>query len=198
MIKPFSQACENNSIPILNQLSRLLADSQTVLEVGSGTGQHAVYFAESLPHVVWQTSDLKENHEGINLWIAESGLDNILPPLIFDVAEKGNNDNTYDAIFMANTLHIMSESVVRKCIKKASKYINENGFLITYGPFNYEGQFTSESNARFDQWLKAADIGRGIRDFEWVNKLAEDRGFTFEEDHPMPANNRLLVWRFKR
>ena len=198
MIKPFSQACENNSAPILHQLTRLFEDTKTVLEVGSGTGQHAAYFAEGIPHLTWQTSDLTENHEGIHLWVEESGRQNLFPPIEFDVNEPPlSHGCSYDAVFMANTLHIMPCMAVENCIRNLAQYINTGGLLVVYGPFNYEGEFTSDSNARFDQWLKAADPQRGIRDFEWINKLAEAVGFSLLEDNSMPANNRLLVWCFK-
>jgi cyclopropane fatty-acyl-phospholipid synthase-like methyltransferase len=196
MIKPFSQACANNGPFILSELNRLLQPSDTVLEIGSGTGQHAVLFAQSLPEVRWQCSDLEENHQGINLWLEEAGLDNLLKPLTLDVDQHSVDPGRYEAIFMANTLHIMSIQSVENCFQGVAQNASkENGLLIVYGPFNYGGEYTSESNARFDQWLKAADVERGIRDFEWVNKMAEDAGFAFEEDIEMPANNRLIVWR---
>lgn len=198
MIKPFSQACENNSFPILNHLKRLLPSGEvsTVLEIGSGSGQHAVYFSEALSHLTWQTSDLPENHEGIHLWLEDAGLFNVLPPLIFDAASGLSEQHTYDAIFMANTFHIMSQEAVEHCFQHIPRYLNDGGLLIVYGPFNYDGQFTSESNERFDQWLKAASVERGIRDFEWLDRKAADQGFVFQEDNAMPSNNRLLVWRF--
>jgi cyclopropane fatty-acyl-phospholipid synthase-like methyltransferase len=197
MIKPFSQACANNGPPILMQLTRLLASSKTVLEIGSGTGQHAIYFAAALPHLVWQPSDLAENHEGIQCWINESGTSNVLPPYALDVRQAAHHTKIYDAVFMANTLHIMNWFTVEHCFTIIAQHLDANGLLIVYGPFNYDGKFTSESNERFDQWLKAADEERGIRDIERVNKLAGDLGLFLEEDIAMPANNRLLVWRFK-
>ncbi len=197
MIKPFSQACENNGPPILSQLTRLLSDTKTVLEIGSGTGQHATYFAAGLPQLLWQTSDLLDNHEGINLWVEDAGLSNLLAPIEYDVTQALSSSQLYDAIFMANTLHIMPWAAVEACIQRMSQQVNDDGLLIVYGPFNYGGDYTSESNARFDQWLKAADPARGIREFERIDKLARDSDFIFEEDIAMPANNRLLVWRFK-
>jgi len=196
MLKPFSQACENNAPSILTQLSRLLTNSKSVLEIGSGTGQHAVYFGKALPHLEWQASDLLENHEGICLWLGEAGLQNVLPPIEFDVGQKYEDAERYDAIYMSNTLHIFSWKQVKRCFSKVRDTMSDKGLLLVYGPFNYNGNFTSESNMRFDQWLKAANSERGIRDFERVNKLAQDNGFIFEEDNAMPANNRLLVWRF--
>lgn len=197
MLKPFSKACENNARPILSQLSRLLDDSASVLEIGSGTGQHAVFFGKGLPHLQWQTSDLLENHEGICLWLDEAGLHNVLPPIEFDVAEKYEDSERYDAIFMANILHILSSKQIKKCFTQMPEIVTKSALLIIYGPFNYHGEFSSPSNMRFDQWLKANNPDSGIRDFERVNKLAHDAGFILEEDKAMPANNRLLVWRFE-
>ncbi|MFT6387364.1 MAG: cyclopropane fatty-acyl-phospholipid synthase-like methyltransferase [Cellvibrionaceae bacterium] len=197
MLKPFSQACENNAPSILVQLTRLLSGSTSVLEIGSGTGQHAVFFGKALPHLEWQASDLIENHEGICLWLDEADVQNVLSPIEFDVGEAHDEDDEhYDVIFMSNTLHILSWKQVKLCFSEVRNAINDKGLLVVYGPFNYNGKFTSESNVRFDQWLKAANSERGIRDFERVNKLAKDNGFIFEEDNAMPANNRLLVWRF--
>jgi cyclopropane fatty-acyl-phospholipid synthase-like methyltransferase len=194
MIKPYSTACANNSDAILNELSRLLIQTKTVLEIGSGTGQHAVHFASHLKHLIWQTSDRVDNHQGINCWVDESTLNNLLAPIVFDVTQDAVLDTSYDAIFMANTLHIMSWSVVGQCIKKASSYLTTNGLLIVYGPFNYKGEFTSTSNQQFDQHLKASNAECGIRDFEKINRLAGDAGLCLKEDKAMPANNRLLVW----
>lgn len=196
MTKPYSAACANNSDAILNHLSTLLIKTQSVLEIGSGTGQHAAYFASYLKHLVWQTSDIVNHHQGINCWVNESNLSNLLAPIAFDVTEKIALEVKYDAIFMANTLHIMSWPVVKKCIDETSKNLNDNGLLIVYGPFNYKGEFTSESNQQFDQYLKASNAERGIRDFEKINLLLINCGFTFKEDNEMPANNRLLVWQF--
>ncbi len=197
MEKPFSVACEKNSATILSELSRLLINTQSVLEIGSGTGQHATYFSRHLSHLIWQTSDVIDNHAGINMWVGDAGLDNLLAPVVFDVTQEQGLTKKYDAIFMANTLHIMPWDVVVQCIKKSSQVLNNNGLLVVYGPFNYGGAFTSESNAGFDQWLKEADSRRGIRDFERVNDEAIKRRFSLIEDNAMPANNRLLVWRYE-
>jgi len=197
MLKPFSQACANNAPFILAQLKRVLVNTRSLLEIGSGTGQHAVFFGEGLPFLEWQSSDLLENHEGICLWIAEASLNNVLPPIEFDVSEEYTEDEKYDAIFMSNTLHIMHWEEVEQCFSQLYKALNHGGKLVVYGPFNYNGEFTSDSNLRFDQWLKAADTEKGIRDFERVDTLARNNGFIFEEDNVMPANNRLLVWRLQ-
>jgi cyclopropane fatty-acyl-phospholipid synthase-like methyltransferase len=196
MTKPYSAACANNSDAILVQLLRLFVKTQSVLEIGSGTGQHATHFASNLQHLVWQTSDVVENHDGINCWVGESELSNLLAPIEFDVTQDADLNSRYDAIFMANTLHIMPWSVVEKSLNKAAMYLNTNGRLIVYGPFNYKGKFTSDSNQQFDRHLKASNFERGIRDFEKVDQLATSLGFSFEEDNIMPANNRLIAWKF--
>jgi cyclopropane fatty-acyl-phospholipid synthase-like methyltransferase len=194
MTKPYSVACEKNSDAILNELTRLLIKTKTVLEIGSGTGQHAVYFASHLKHLIWQASDIADNHQGINCWLDEAQLTNLLAPITVDVTQDSLINNSYDAIFMANTLHIMSWLAVQKCIKRASLCLNAKGLLIVYGPFNYRGEFTSASNQQFDLHLKSSNAERGIRDFEKVNRLANDAGFFLKEDNTMPSNNRLLVW----
>ena len=191
--KPFSQACENNKQPILQVLSRYLRNCKTVLEVGSGTGQHAVYFSQHLPQLSWQPSDLEMNLAGINQWCDEAAQSNLLKPLVLDI--DGNwPEQSYDAIFNANTAHIVSWQQVQTLFSRITDVLVEGGFFILYGPFNYHGAYTSESNAKFDQWLKARDVRSGIRDFEAVNDLARAAGLTLIEDCVMPANNRTLVW----
>ncbi|MEO0443719.1 MAG: DUF938 domain-containing protein [Pseudomonadota bacterium] len=197
MNKPFSQACENNKQAIYATLKPYLAHKKSVLEIASGTGQHAVYLGQQMPHLQWQTSDLIDKHQGILQWISDAGLTNVLPPLTWNVTTPPPVEQPVDAVFMANTLHIMSQSTVQQCIAQLPKLVVVGGLLCIYGPFNYKGQYTSESNAAFDQWLQARDHASGIRDVEWVNQQLEDAGFTIEQDHPMPANNRLLVYLFK-
>lgn len=192
--KPFSQACENNKQPILDILLRVFANRKKVLEVGSGTGQHAVFFAPALPHLTWQTSDLEINHSGINHWLNDFDADNLLPPLVLDADQFPSNLKTVDAVFTANTCHIMAWSSVVNLFKGLEKILSSDGILAIYGPFNYNGQFTSDSNARFDQWLKQRIPHQGIRDFEAINRLAQSIGLNLVEDNAMPANNRLLVW----
>ncbi|MFT5420357.1 MAG: cyclopropane fatty-acyl-phospholipid synthase-like methyltransferase [Candidatus Endobugula sp.] len=195
MLKPFSQACINNRDAILHQLQRLLVDSQWILEVGSGTGQHAVYFSHALPHLNWQTSDLEENHQGINEWVDEAPHKNCLKPLVLDVTNPVWPSKQYDAVFTANTLHICSWQQVELFFQHATQSLKPNGYLIVYGPFKYAGEYTSESNARFDQFLKATHPGRGIRDIEKLTKLAIGNSLALVEDQAMPANNRLLVFK---
>lgn len=192
--KPFSQACENNKSPILTVLQPLFTDIQTVLEIGSGTGQHAVYFAKEMPDIHWQTSDLPENHAGIKLWLDESGLENVSPPIEFDVRAQGWPQQNYDVVFTANSLHIMAWESARLMLSRVNQLINKAGYLVIYGPFNYGNEYTSESNARFDQWLKRQNPDSGIRDFEAVDAIVKDAGFDLHFDKAMPANNRMLCW----
>lgn len=193
MSKPYSAACERNREPILRVLRRHFSDRRHVLEIGSGTGQHAVHFAAALPGLIWQTSDRAENLAGIRCWLDEAGLPNTPAPLEFDV--NGNwPQRNYDAVFSANTLHIMSWPEVRRLFAGLPDVMSADARVVIYGPFNYGGQFTSASNAAFDASLKAQDEHMGIRGFEAVDELARLAGFALAEDCAMPANNRCLVW----
>jgi len=193
--KPFSQACENNQQPILEVLQRHLADVDHVLEIGSGTGQHAAFFAPHLAHLTWQTSDLAEHHHGIRLWVEDASVDNLMMPLELDVTARPWPIDTTGAVFSANTAHIMSWLVVREFVTGAAGILKEDGVFCLYGPFNYAGRYTSDSNERFDRSLKLRGCGSGIRDFEAVDEIAGAAGLCLVEDNAMPANNRLLVWR---
>lgn len=195
--KPFSQACENNKQPILDILLRVFSDRKQVLEVGSGTGQHAVHFAPQLPHLIWQTADLEHNHSGINAWIDDHPAENLRTPLILDADHPPWSIDSVDAVFTANTCHIMAWSSVVNLFSGLDSVMERDSVLAIYGPFNYNGKFTSESNARFEQWLKQQAPHQGIRDFEAISKLAEKIGLSLVEDNEMPANNRLLVWQRK-
>lgn len=192
--KPFSQACENNKTSILLHLKRLFKHTQNVLEIGSGTGQHAVYFAQQMPHLIWQTSDRVINHNGIDLWLNEHPSKNLLPPIALDVTTYDWAIKT-DAIYSANTAHIMPWAAVEALFKGAGAALNKKGLFVLYGPFNYGGEFSSDSNARFDEHLKLSEPKQGIRDYEKIVALANSVGLTAQEDNPMPANNRLLVFK---
>lgn len=194
MNKPFSQACENNKRPILDVLKRHLGNVQSVLEIGSGTGQHAVFFGEHLPHLAWQTSDQRHYHEGIDAWLADAGLDNVAPPLDLDVNVEPWPITSAEAVFSANTAHIMGWSTVEAFVAGVGRLLGPGGLFLLYGPFNYGGRHTSDSNARFDVSLRMQDPRMGIRDFEAMDDLARSAGMTLIEDNAMPANNRLLVW----
>ena len=193
-MKPFAESSEQNKHPILAVLKQYYLEAETVLEIGSGTGQHAVFFSENLPHVTWVTSDQAEYHTGIEMWLKESVLENIQGPLALDVNQTQWPVQQTDAIFSANTVHIMGWTSVENMFAGIGRVLKTDGVFCLYGPFNYNGQFSSESNARFDQWLKQRDSESGVRDFEALQKLADKAGLTFIEDVEMPANNRVLVW----
>ena len=194
MIKPYSAACDNNRQPILEIIEVLFADCKEILEIGSGTGQHAVYFAGKLPHLIWHSSDLQENHAGIELWLNEANLPNTPPPLMLDVTRAHWPELNVEAVFCANTIHIIGWDSVKAMIAGAGKLLPDNGLLVLYGPFNYNNAYTSESNARFDIWLKQRDPESGIRNFEDVEKLANAADLYLQHDYAMPANNRLICW----
>jgi cyclopropane fatty-acyl-phospholipid synthase-like methyltransferase len=193
-MKQYSEACDQNRDPILSVICREFANCRRILEIGSGTGQHAVYFARQLPHLTWQPSDMASSHVSINAWRAEAGLDSVAPPLELDVLQDDWPATRYDGIFSANTCHIMSWPAVRAMFSGVGKVLEAGGIFCLYGPFNYHGGYTSESNARFDAFLKSRDPDSGIRDFEQLDRLADEHGLQFRHDHEMPVNNRLLVW----
>ncbi|NOQ13139.1 MAG: DUF938 domain-containing protein, partial [Methyloprofundus sp.] len=189
----FSQACENNKQPILQKIQPVFNESTSVWEIGSGTGQHACYFAQHLPHLVWQATDRKEHLAGIDCWIAETGLANLPKSLALNVVDKQWPCQQMQALFTANTLHIMHWQEVEDFFAGLAKYLTDRAVVCIYGPFNYHGQYTSESNAQFDQYLKARDPQSGIRDFEAIETLAKAAHLVISDDFSMPANNRLLV-----
>ena len=194
-MKPYAESCEQNRDPILEVLRPLLREACHVLEIGSGTGQHAVYFSTQLPHLLWQTSDTIEHHAGINAWLDNGGPVNALPPLELDVRSSAWPTRRYDAVFSANTVHIMGWEAVVALFAGVGCVLAPHGLFILYGPFNYSGRYTSESNARFDQWLKARDPQSAIRNFEDLEGLAQSAGLVLHADIEMPVNNRTLVWR---
>ena len=192
--KPFSPACERNREPILAALREPFSNRRQVLEIGSGTGQHAVHFAAALPHLTWQTSDVAAHLPGIRAWLAEAALPNTPPPLELDVTGPWPVAR-YDAAFTANTLHIMSWPEVQRTFAQLAGTLTDDAVLAVYGPFNEEGQFTSESNAAFDASLRERAPHMGLRDVSAVDALARGIGLHRFADLPMPANNRTLLWR---
>jgi hypothetical protein len=184
-MRPFSEACERNREPILAVLRRAFASSRRVLEIGSGTGQHAAYFSAALRHLTWQASDIADHLEGIRMWG--------VTPIELDVGQPWPAVDA-DAVFSANTAHIMSWPQVERMFAGIGALPSLEVFCL-YGPFSYGGKHTSESNARFDAMLQARDPASGVRDFDDIAALARRCGMTVEEDNPMPANNRLLVFR---
>jgi Protein of unknown function (DUF938) len=193
---PFSQSCENNKGPILHALEALFADRRRVLEIASGTGQHATWFARHMPHLQWQPTERPDHlavlqprcaaYEGNNL-LSAAPLDVSLRP--WETLDQPN------AIFTANSLHIMPWESVEDLFAELGVRALADTLLVVYGPFNYGGEYTSPSNAGFDQWLAQQSPFSAIRDFERVDKLANAAGFGLQHDMEMPANNRLLVWR---
>lgn len=196
---PFSQASENNKKPILEELRVWLKDSKAVLELGSGTGQHAVYFAPRLEHLIWNTSDLPENHAAIAARLSLHPAANLRAPMLLDARDTRWPSSTaalgVDAIYSANTAHIMHWDAVMSMFAGVGKALPVGGLFLLYGPFCYAGEHTSEGNRAFDASLRAGDAGKGIRDKNDLDELADQAGLTLAGDQAMPANNRLLVWR---
>ncbi|WP_099034899.1 DUF938 domain-containing protein [Lacimicrobium alkaliphilum] len=194
MSKPFSQACENNQQPILDVLKTAFADTRSVLEIGSGTGQHAVFLAANLPHLRWQTSDMPVHHPGINAWIDEFPSPDLIRPLSFTVGEDCWPESKFDGVFTANTTHIMQVDEARLMMQLVADNLPSGGVFCQYGPFNINGQYTSDSNQAFDQSLKSRGCG-GIRDISELRSWAEGRGLVLSRRYQLPANNQLLEWR---
>ena len=163
--KPFSQACENNKQPIFNALGRVLAGSTNLLEIGSGTGQHAAYFAPRLTHLEWQTSDMPNNHKGIKAWLEDVSVLNLHQPLSFTIGIDEWPLDHFDAVFTANTTHIMQPSEAQLMMRLVADNLPDGGIFCQYGPFNFHGQYTSDSNVAFDQYLSEQGCG-GIRDID--------------------------------
>ncbi len=203
--KPYAESCDRNAGPILAVLRRHLAEVRHVLEIGSGTGQHAVHFAAAMPWLRWQTSDHADHLPGIVQWLDEAALPNTPPPITLQAVVEGglqpapplpvvDGVTGFDAVFTANTLHIMGWEQVQALFAGLPALMAPGALFIAYGPFNYGGDFSSDSNRVFDGWLKARDPRSGIRDFEAVDALARAQGLLLREDVAMPANNRTLVW----
>ncbi|MEE4186277.1 MAG: DUF938 domain-containing protein [Gammaproteobacteria bacterium] len=194
----FSAACERNKGPILEVLQRWLTAARTVLEIGSGTGQHAVYFARRLPWLEWQPTDTGDYLDVLRGALGADRPPNLRAPLELDVRRSPWPAAETDAVFTANTLHFMSLAAVESLFSGCARVLPAERLLLVYGPFRYGGEYTAPSNARFDEWLKAGHPERGVRDFEWVQAVAGDCGFELRADIAMPANNQLLVWRKAR
>lgn len=192
--RPFSAACERNRDPILAVLREHFAERRQVLEIGSGTGQHAVHFAAAMPWLVWQTTDRAEHLDGIRGWLDDAALPNAPPPVELDVSGEWPA-RRYDAAFSANTLHIMAWEEVERMFERLDGALEADAVLAIYGPFNYRGEFTSDSNAAFDAALRARAAHMGLRDAEAVDALATGIGLQLVADVAMPANNRTRIWR---
>ena len=191
----FSQAADNNKTPILEVLTSWLSDDQLVLEVGSGTGQHAIHMAAGLKGIRWQPTDCFEVLPNLIKNISTYGTSNVLTPTNLDLSLNQWPAEKVDCVYSANVIHIVSETLVEKLIRGAARTLSEEGLLALYGPFKYRGTFTTPSNADFDSWLKARNPESGVRDFEWILELAKDSELSFSEDRSMPANNQFLAFR---
>jgi SAM-dependent methyltransferase len=195
---PFSEACERNKGPILTVLTAAFGRVRQVLEIGSGTGQHAVYFARHLPHLRWQPTDRADWLDDLTARIEREGSPNVLRPIELDVRQPAWPVSAVDAVFTANTLHIMSWPEVEAFFLGVGRVLEPGGVLAVYGPFRYGGDYTSASNAAFDLMLRDRDPASGIRDFELICEIADRRGIAVDFDHAMPANNQLLLFRKAR
>jgi len=193
--KPYAASCDENREVILQVIESLFARCSQVLEIGSGTGQHASYFSQHMSHLTWIASDRIDNHPGIRLWLEEARLENIVGPLCLDVTQPDWPVAQVDGVFSANTAHIMGWPAVQKMFAGIGRVLAPGGVFALYGPFNYHGRYTSDSNARFDAWLKTRDPASGIRDFEALQRLAEQAGLVLQQNVTMPANNRILCWK---
>jgi len=192
---PYSPACERNQAAIGAVLDEWLQPGQQVLEVGSGTGQHAVFFGRRFPEVGWQPTDTGDYLSGLGRRLEQEAPGNVAGPLPLDVRDEPWPVGQVDAVFSANTLHYMGLDCVQAFFCGVANVLRPGGMLLVYGPFNYAGSYTSDSNAAFDRWLQSSDPQRAIRDFEYVNELAGSHGMILQGDHELPANNRMVLWR---
>jgi len=192
--KPFAEYAERNSAPILEVLRAEFSACSTVLEIGSGTGQHAARFAAALPNLLWQTSDLEENHAGINAWVDGAELTNLQAPLSLDVFAAELPSAGYDAVFSANTAHIMSLAGVRKMFEIVGRVLTQRGVFCLYGPFRQGDEFNAPSNAAFHEFLRARNSDMGIRHLEVLEQFGSANGLSRVRLYAMPANNHLAVW----
>ncbi len=193
--KPFAEYAQRNGGPILEVLQREFSASARVLEIGSGTGQHAAQFADALSHLSWQTSDLIDNHDGIRAWVDDAGLSNLLPPLALDVLDADLTAESFDAVYSSNTAHIMSIDAVERMFDLVGRALIGGGVFCLYGPFRQDGGFNTESNKSFDKTLQSRDAEMGIRDIESLDEFGQSGGLQREHLYAMPANNHLAVWR---
>jgi len=192
--KPFAAATERNSQAILGVLREEFQGMRSILEIGSGTGQHAVFFGRELEWLEWQTSDVEDNHEGIKAWLTEAAIANVHSPLRLDVRDAELTSISYGGVFSANTAHIMGPDAVAKMFSLVAGVIGNGGKFILYGPFRQDGHFNTASNEQFHESLQQRDPAMGIRDLEELDELAARGGLAREWLYAMPANNHIAVW----
>ena len=196
MKKPYSSSCERNAKAICYVLKEVIGDNyKSLLELGSGTGQHAVYMAPQFPQMTWTCSDVKSNHEGINLWLKEVNISNIEGPIEFEIGKDAFPSGAFDVVYTANTFHIMDWEKDKLFIQLCGKNLKKDALVIIYGPFNYNRTYTSQSNADFDIWLKEGNSLSAIRSCEDVSENMLSSGFTLFRDFDMPVNNRTLFFK---
>jgi len=196
--RPFAEYAARNTRPILEVLQRELCSSRDVLEIGSGTGQHAVAFAAAMPHLVWQTSDLAENHEGIKAWVEHAELDNVLLPVDIDVRQATLLPASFDAVFSANTAHIMGIAAVQRMFSLVGDVLRVDGVFCLYGPFRLGGAFNTGSNEAFDRSLRERSAEMGVRDIEILDEFGADGGLHRQSLYALPSNNFIAVWARRR
>jgi hypothetical protein len=189
---PVSEACERNKGPILEVLREAFAGRGQALEIGSGTGQHAVHFAANLPHLTWHPTEQLKYLPDLAARIEQQGSANLRPPTVLDVKQAIWPVRGAEAVFTANTLHIMSWAEVLDLFRGVDAILAAGGVLCVYGPFRYEGRYTSDSNRDFDRMLQERDPLSGLREIRALTQLAARYGLVLEMDHDLPANNRLL------
>lgn len=195
-LKQLSAASERNKGPILDVLERVLPERGLVLEIASGTGQHAVHFAAALPALEWQPSDIDlELRASVEAWRAEADLANLRAPVDLDVTRNTWPVEAADAIINANMIHIAPWDVCIGLLDGAARILPEGGVLYMYGPYKIDGEHTAPSNAQFDQSLRLRDPSWGIRDLDQVVEEAGRRGLDLIETVEMPANNLSVVYR---
>lgn len=192
--RPFAAAASRNAAPILEVLTHELEDCSSVLEVGSGTGQHAAFFASRLSHLQWQPSDLRQNLQGIREWLTHAEPNNVGHPLELDVVESAAPTERYEAVFSANTAHIMTYDAVSRMVGLAGELLEPGGKFCLYGPFKLRGEHTTDSNAAFDESLRSRNSRMGIRDLDDLDELAAASLLARQRIYAMPANNFLAVW----
>lgn len=192
--RPFAEYAARNAAPILEILKREFRDASSVIEIGSGTGQHAVVFAATLDHLRWQTSDLDENHAGIRAWIESAQLPNVEPPLSVDVLDASLEDESFDAAFSSNTAHIMGVDAVERMFALVGSALRVGGVFCLYGPFRTGGEFNTPSNAAFDQSLRQRDPVMGIREIEMLDEFAAAAGMRRARFYAVPSNNNVAVY----
>ncbi len=191
----YSPAAEKNKTPVLEVLRERLAPTARVLEVGSGSGQHALHFTEALPELRWQPTEHPAVMPALEANLGAAGREAILPPLALDLAADSWPIGPFDGVYAANVMHIVSVPLGEALLRGAASVLGEGGQLLLYGPYRFGGAFTTESNAEFDQWLKARDPASGVRDFEAAAAAAEAVGLVFADNRAMPSNNQLLCFR---